>query len=312
MGLIMRFSIAFIITHIISFDVFIKKYVNIVTVIVLISLVFYFGGIMFPTLIQKLPISYNDAGTGYRHAYIYFFQGILSWNYRNSGIFWEGGAFQLYINLALMFRMFYLNKTFGRDKLLTLVLILGIVTTLSTVGILILLIQLYSVLRKKRPLIRYSFYFAGIIALLSSGAINNLFLSKFSSQSASGSERLIGILTDLNIFIQNPILGAGFEFVELNFKNIAYGYGSLVPTSTNSFTGALSIYGLIFTVIISIALLKFCFLLSKKKREQIVSLITLTLILSTQGVIFQLIFICFMFYALKHRKHRARITIEES
>lgn len=308
-GLIMRFLIAFLITHIISFDVFIKKYVNIITAIVLISLIFYFGGIIFPTLVQKLPISYNDAGTGYRHAYIYFYQGIFSWNYRNSGIFWEGGAFQLYINLALMFRMFYLNKTFGRDKFLTLVLIFGIATTLSTVGILILLIQLYSVLKKKRPLIRYTLYFIGITTILLSGAINTLFLSKFSTQSASGSERLIGIMTDLNIFIRNPILGAGFEFIELNFKNIAYGYGSLVPSSTNSFTGSLALYGLIFTMVISITLLKLCFLINKKKREQIVSLITLALILSTQGVIFQLMFICLMFYAIKLSKNRTRLNL---
>ena len=128
-GLLARFTIAFLITQIFTFRSFIEKYIVIISIIVFISLLFYFGGILRPDLISSLPVSYNDAGTGYRHLYIYFFQGISSWNRRNSGIFWEGGAFQLYINVALLFRLFYLRRFSKRDVFINLLLVSGIITT---------------------------------------------------------------------------------------------------------------------------------------------------------------------------------------
>ena len=310
-GLLARFTIAFLITQIFTFRSFIEKYIVIISIIVFISLLFYFGGILRPDLISSLPVSYNDAGTGYRHLYIYFFQGISSWNRRNSGIFWEGGAFQLYINVALLFRLFYLRRFSKRDVFINLLLLSGIITTFSTIGILFLLFQLLLIFNREKLIVKFTIYFLLFLMIFSTDFVYTLIISKFLSSSSSGSERLIGMISDLVMFFNFPILGAGFEYINTHFDRIAYSLGSQVPSSTNSITGSLAMYGLFFTMYILTPLLRLPKYISSKLVEQITAFIIILLLLSSQGVLYQLLFICLMFYVVQGKFTRQVYNLED-
>jgi hypothetical protein len=298
-GLILRFVIAFFISNSIDFEGFIKKYINVIIIIVTISLVFFFIGIIYPSFIMKLPISYNDAGTGYRCAYIYFYQGIFSWNYRNNGIFWEGGAFQIFINMALLFRLFYLKQSFGKYIIGTIILILGVLTTVSSIGIFVLAMMLFLLLQNQKPLFRYFSYFVSLVVIIASGFVERYIINKFSGTGTSGSERLAGIFADLNIFINHFLIGAGFDYIDKHFDEIAYSYGAIIPSSTNSFSGSLALYGVIFTSIICFLFFKLIANIHQGILFQIVIISSFVLLLCTQGVIFQLLFICFMLYGIE-------------
>lgn len=149
-GMIFRLLLAFLVTNLVSKKNFIEIYTNVVVVYSLLSLVMYAIGIVYPDFIHLLPISFNDAGTGYRHLYVYFYQGIDVWNFRNSGLFWEAGAFQVFVSLALLFEFFYLSLS--RWSLIRkIILVTTVATTASTVGILVLsILFVVNMLKKDR------------------------------------------------------------------------------------------------------------------------------------------------------------------
>lgn len=296
-GLILRFIIAFFITTIIKIDSFLKKFIDLMIIIVAISLIFYFIGILYPEFIMRLPVSYNDVGTSYGCAYIYFYQGAAYWNYRNCGIFWEGGAFSVFINIALLFRLFYFKQCHGKKYLIgTGILILGVLTTISTVGIFILAVLIFLTIQEKKFIFRYVFYFFSLIFIIASGMVEKLLINKFSNMGSSGSERLAGIFADIDIFLHYFITGAGFDYIDLNFDKLAVSYGAVIPSSTNSFTRSLALYGIIFTTIVSVLLFKLFVKIHNGIKYQILLTSSFILLLCTQVVIFQLLFICFMFY----------------
>ena len=73
-GFYFRFFIAFLLVSLISRDFFIRSYTNFFVYYGFFSLIMYGIGLINPEFIYSLPTAYNDAGTGYRHLYIYYYQ----------------------------------------------------------------------------------------------------------------------------------------------------------------------------------------------------------------------------------------------
>lgn len=122
---------AFFLASQITFEKFKTTYINILMVIALYSLIMYVFGIMFhlyryATVINNMPVlglyNYADNSLG-----------------RNSGIFWEPGAYQIYLNFAILFLVDKDNNKFSKkDKMSIILFIISVLTTMSTTGYILL------------------------------------------------------------------------------------------------------------------------------------------------------------------------------
>jgi hypothetical protein len=294
-GFYFRFFIAFLLVSLINRDFFINSYTSFFVYYGFFSLIMYGIGIMSPNFIYSLPIAYNDAGTGYRHLYVFFYQGVEFWNFRNAGMFWEAGAFQVFLVLALIFESFIIKG----NKIRKFILILSIISTLSVIGIVIIGLFSGIFIFNKKSKIAFLTPLLLLPLLLTSGYVQELVNSKFTGTHSSGNERLVGQIADIKVWYEYPFFGAGLEDYSKVFKINAVELGAIVPTSTNSFTGMMALNGVFYSLLIFIVLFLFIFTLKISFMEKLFISFIFIILLSSQGVLNQILFLCFLFYGIK-------------
>lgn len=295
-GFYVRFFIAFLLVSLINKDFFIRSYTNFFVYYGFFSLTMYIVGLVLPEFIYSLPTAYNDAGTGYRHLYIYFYQGIELWNFRNAGIFWEAGAFQVFLVLALIFESFIIKGNVNKR----IILILSIISTFSIIGIVIVGLCIGIFWFNKKSKMAFLTPLLLLPLILTNGYVQKMIDDKFSGTHSSGNERLVGQIADIKVWTDYPLFGAGLEKYEYLFKANAYELGAVVPTSTNSFLGMMALNGLLYSLLIFISLFLFVFLLKISCKEKLLILFIFILLLSSQGVLNQILFLCILFYGIEN------------
>ena len=211
---------------------FLLKYSNIVTVLALISLVYWVLGsnlnIIQPTM--SVPNSWKGDGVDFipTFHFLYFetqettFMGYET--VRNSGIFNEGPMYNMILCVALGMELFLRPyKSLWR----IIILVVTIVTTFTTTGFLFLcfagawvVFKLFS--QKARILLIV------LLPLLAIGTMNfsDAVLEDKESSSGEGSvrARTIDILTCIDVGMENPILGQGL-FTKKTSENQGGSYG---------------------------------------------------------------------------------------
>lgn len=240
----------------ITFDDFAKKYVDIIYFLCFFSLVVYFVFLLSPEFFMKCPIVTNAAGySAYDIVFCTIYENV---GVRNQGIFWEPGAYQTFINLALIIELFYLRRL---RKGFMVVCLVTILTTMSTAGyisaFMILYIYIMHVLVDKdarnKKTARNIFYFVTVVGFLivifnnvdipgadrvfgkleeyfDAGGVN-------SKEKSTVSVRVDSVIHPLKLFFENPLLGIGHE----GSKYLAGVEGYNMDTCT--FVNWLSYYG---------------------------------------------------------------------
>lgn len=298
-GSLIRLIIAFFLVLIVDFDKFSRAYTRIMSWLALTSIFFYVFGVLL-SVNNLLPLVYNDAGTVYSHAFIYFYQGGSDWNYRNAGIFWESGAFAAFLALALI-----LNDLKSKEYLRWQVQIfLALLLTLSSFAFLILsLAMLYyvfhSAIKDKR---RIESYLAILVAIGMVGyfIVPNLidhFETKLVMTNISTLDRYVGMLADISIISSSSIFGVGYDRYFDQFEPIALSFGAVAPTSTNSYLGIAAVKGIPFAIIFTVLYL----LLFKLKCKSSLVLTIAFLIPVFQGLFNFPLFYALVLYAVKKR-----------
>ena len=123
---------------------------------------------------------------------------------RNSGIFWEPGILQIYLNI-----LFFIELTFfSKNKKLLLLIIFAIISTYSTTGLFLLILQILYFSQKDFK--RYSRFFVVIIFALPLYLLLNLNLSD-KVLSGSFQKRLIDLTQPFYIALENPLTGIGLD-----------------------------------------------------------------------------------------------------
>lgn len=130
--------ITMIIINNMDYKVFITNYIKIMYVIAIISLVCFFIAVFEPQLAEKLS---SNMGHGMR---IYKVSPFYTWGWdniflRNSGVFWEPGAYQGFLNIAFLMILIY-KKYIKNSSLKLIVFSMTIVTTQSTSGYIIFIL----------------------------------------------------------------------------------------------------------------------------------------------------------------------------
>ena len=233
---------------------FTRKYVNIMCFLGVCSVILWALAQMGGVLFAKNLVAVN--GKAYRLNLLYVYRthesvsGLNAINKRNQGMFWEPGAYQGYLNLALMFELFSNEKIQNpkgyRTKLL--VLIVTILSTQSTAGYMVL------------TLIIMTFYFSkvyngkitlkivlitmailtGVVALMSSSVVQNKFMEDNSGYD-SYLERLNDNLGGIKAALVSPIIGLGFNSERYDRVLLSYG----ITANSSSILMILQQFGLV-------------------------------------------------------------------
>lgn len=193
---------------------------DVMYLVCLISLPFYiihfFWG---DEILSKFYLLNNPKTIGlYTFRSLAYYETIL----RNSGMFWEPGAFQGYINIALFMNLYQMKHLLKYQKTKILVIIISLITTYSTTGFLVfflILIIYYLFYNRTSKIARYSSVI--IITLLAFYIYNNngylrekiLFQYEraINLEGEYSGERIGALLFDLHYIRKNPLTGNGFH-----------------------------------------------------------------------------------------------------
>lgn len=220
--------IAFIISQTLRDD-FNIIYVKLFYFLSIFSLVMWIINLIFPAIIYSLPILTNENG---HIAYTALFSTISSFGNveitRNQGIFWEPGAYQTFINIAVTIVMF--TNHFKEKKLkYIIVFAITVFTTFSTTGYIVFcgLVLTYCLneqltskstsrsLKYTSILLFIVVVFLAVYSMLPTDIQIQLFgklthyFNDNTNRVSSTSVRVDAFLNGINAFLEYPLLGCG-------------------------------------------------------------------------------------------------------
>lgn len=260
------YSLIYQISLIISVYIFILQYKNKGRVLLLnfeffIALKFLVYHSLIGYIIYLIFPSLFTINVGLNKSFFYLFY-VSAANFmgiqRNSGVFWEPGVLQLIANLYL----FYCIK-FKKSIYEILIICFLVVSTFSTTGLIILVINLvyyfYESFKSNKNLI-FQMISILVFIILFIPVFNNNLANKFDKNNTSGLIRLRDFKIGVELIIEKPIIGHGLlspdyllskkyvnsinrslftqQFNKSFGNKIAGGY-------TNGFMGLIASYGLI-------------------------------------------------------------------
>lgn len=303
-NLLLMWGVALLVSQLMTFEEFRKRFVQIMFFLALTSLLFYGIGLLIPSLPSRIPMWYpsmrvRNAGL-YFYTYSPFYNTIIGT--RNNSIFREPGMFQVFLNLALIL----LKKNDSHEKQKKIVFIVAIMTTFSTTGIIvmccILLGNMVSIKKMKRKnLIYVCFAFAGVL-IISRYLLNNMdvLFDKFDPTSGSYvsfADRANGTKLDLNLWLGGSIISPIFGVSYARYSAESMG-------ATNSITGLLAQYGIFAGVLSLCGVLKLILYMSENSIEKIMNVIALICILVSQATLNSYFFTTLILYGYIVTKRR--------
>lgn len=157
---------------------------------------------------------------------------VIYLNNRNSGIFWEPGAFQGYLNLAILFLVTTKDRFNKINVVKLLVLIIAVLTTMSTSGYFALLLSLVVwYLKKIDNKFHKKHLLLFVVVLIVIGVVMSLPVvqDKFDIENISYSARLNDNVSGVMAVFDEPLFGLGFN--SERYYEVLEGYGIIANSS---------------------------------------------------------------------------------
>lgn len=257
--IIAAIAIGWVFTNVVSYSDFKNIYTRIMFFLAIFSLATFAISIISPQLIQLLPqIKRHDSNSNYYNALLCI---ICDSTYvsRNYGLFWEPGAFSIFLNIALFIELFQQKASI---KIL-LVLCLAILSTLSTLGIACMLVIIIGCIGQRKTFVqkKIKFFilftmFGFVLYLIISGeefifhVLGKLKVND-DNINTSTSVRINAFIYMGKAFLSSPLWGVGYT----EFLHIQESYCSGMATFT--FINLLATYGLLGGVLPIVGCFKF-------------------------------------------------------
>ncbi len=283
-------GIGYLFTLFVSYQEFKDTFISIILFLAVFSLATFVLGVILPGLIELLP-TIEKNGTTYYNVIFSVVSG-SKFVTRNFGIFWEPGAFSIYLNIALYLELF--ENKFNIKRILLLAI--TVLTTVSTLGIVCMVILFAAFLTTDKEVISSRIKglvvtagaFGLILLILYGGdyiyhAFNKLDMSG-TTINESTAVRINAIVYPGSAFLENPILGVGYDdylFIQERFCQ---------DMATCSFINWLCLFGLVGGLIPIIGCIRF-FTVNNHGMLTNFALFIFTLILFSTENFIQLIFI---------------------
>lgn len=309
---IIRLIMPIIIINILEFENFEKKYCELVYWLSLSSLILYFIIRINPDFVDKFSIIQDFAGSKFSNAYIYAYRLPMINSYRNNSIFWEAGAFQAIVNLALFFNL-HISKPSSKIK--TIIYILTLITTGSTTGyiLMILNVGVYMVNRRRWIGIKYIIITGAITLFLLSG-LDDIIVNKFDKENVSFNRRSADFVVDLSITgssLKNLIIGTGpVEYLNEFPEYIYRLYGMEGTSSSSGITFTIAQFGIIFILILMHYYFRGIKYIFKSNIYTMIIILSFCIVFSTENYIFSPLFL--LVAAYKNSYNRALRLNENS
>jgi hypothetical protein len=217
--------------------------------------------------------------------------------HRNAGMFWEPGAYQIFINLALLF-LFDQQNFNKRNKIKCSILMITLITTKSTTGYIIFALVLVNCLNisSKKSKIKVS-KGTNIIVLVIAAAVaittllsNSVIIDKFNEENQSFIIRQKDLFQSINIVKEKPLMGYGVLSDELFYKQKAREIGS----NSNGILYFVEMIGIVGIILFSIILFRNSKYLFENVNYKIF-IIIIVLFHLTEVIVFMPISIIFLF-----------------
>lgn len=259
-GFLIRVYIAYIIVYLLR-DRFIEAYVEVMCIMSLVSLIAIF--LLYSGVLQENILS----AIGF---VLQLNKGIESYDYsvvpilRNSGPFWEPGAFGGYLLIGLAFNMLLLNDDFKSYK--SIILIIGAISTQSTttyIGLAYVLMASYLIKNKYNI---GAYLFSVFLIFIVNVLFENMpIIGKkiyyqyqqfydyiYGYSNVWNSQRLISTYSDFMVFLKYPLFGVGLsDHTRWNIHDYVEG-----AISTNGWMNFLVRWGIVGFVIYFVAMYK--------------------------------------------------------
>ena len=194
-----------------SFREFILAFEKIIFFTAIFSVVGVFIYTFAPQIVPRL-ITYTNKHTTHKTAI--FFNILVSEGLplkRNSGIAWEPGVYQLLINIALY--TYYFIKNEKKSVFVVIFYAFIILTTLSTVGLLILGIIFVRIMIDNKKIMTVSLYGLAFFSPVLYEVIEYQIRNKLVG-SSSFSQRFIPFMNGMNVMFKYPFGLGNFKFIE--------------------------------------------------------------------------------------------------
>ena len=231
-----------------------------------------------PAIVRALPSIINTAGIRY---YSIGFAGLderslTTWNIRTSGIFWEPGVFQMYLNLAILLELMLDN---AKNKKRIAIYISALFLTFSTTGFLAFgwMIATYALFGRDnsrsvtKNIVVFIALIIGSIAAYFIVFYTNLgtsvFGKLFNMKDGSTMVRLASVLINLEIIRDHPFAGIGMEIMEDEFIQRSYRSSAIygwTHQNTNTLLYQFAAHGCFFGIPFTLGTYKFGGRLSNK------------------------------------------------
>ena len=306
-GFIIAFLLSLFVTEFFSKIQIVISYVNWMFWISIVSLICFAMSLLLPGLVYAIPMKMSENGYFYSIFYTWgwdnYGTGLYLLN-RNCGPFWEPGAFQGFLVVALLMCVKFGNYIKAIDKKI-LVLLVTLLTTLSTTGLLLFVLICvvwrkefgYYLLknRKNQKMIKIVLVvvFAAIaLWLLFSGIITDK-LATYSDPTASTGIRLMDLVNGIGLCAVRPIFGMGFGTTMIKAYENAVGIGGNSNGIILMFYAMGSIFGVVYLYLMSKGVISF--FEEKNKIKKIIYVVIFVILQATECIFIFPVYILFLY-----------------
>ncbi len=196
--------------------------------------------------LQFIPTVINTVGARYKTLILTSVPMRADVARRNMGPFWEPGAYQVYLNIALFFALFIEKKN---NKLFDAVLFVGTcISTYSGAALIpaVMTIAAYAIEKKQmRSFFMVVTIGAGMIFLYNGGFLGEV-TDKLTNNAETNSiiYRWIGIEGAIKGFLENPLFGSSPQYNEYIKATLALKYlGSTYSSNANTYLNYFAYFG---------------------------------------------------------------------
>lgn len=306
------FTTGFVFAYKVGFEDFKVLYTKVMYLICMISIFFYLLFLLFPFLNSFNTVT-NAVGNVASNLYLYI---SLHPGLRNCGLFWEPGAFQTFIAIALLFS---LSKTII-DRKEIVVLVVSMITTFSTTGFvaLIVLFAIYilstSNIKQKSSAVfavilcaGAFIYFAYDLLFDASGSFGKLLA--FQERGGADSDtfdtvsvRYFSFILPIQAFLSSPLWGVGYDGL------VKYSFDFTRGMNTCTMINWFAVYGLFWGVIMLIGFIRLSKCLGSNYISRFLIFVLFFIITCSENYVNNPIILMLALYGYSLMSHKKKIV----
>lgn len=315
-SLLFSFFVAILLFYKAAFRDFKGAYLYVLTCLCWISVICYVAYSLVPQL-DSLFVVIRPDGHAFSNAFLYV-SDTCEIIKRNQGLFWEPGAFQAFISIALLFELFSITPSFRRVSLF----VITIITTYSTTGYIAILLCFFAyyfkgasgVNNSKKASWGITILLLGIILFFSQLSLednSNPFFKLFdfydtqgwtdNTELTSASVRFFSIVIPFQAFLERPLFGYGYDGL-IKYTQL-YTSGMNTCTMINWF----ALYGVFFGLIMCRGYYRLSKYFSGKFCMNVMAFICMFIITMSENFAANAFFFLLAVYGLK-----SNISVESS